>query len=60
MKISEVYPEYVFQRLAKYRVVAVDFAKGSFIELSTQTVGQVKRLIETPNIKFYQIEEGEA
>lgn len=60
MKISEVYPEYVFQRLGKYRVVAVDFNKGEFIELQTRTVGQVLRLVEqaaSGTIKFYQIEE---
>ena len=60
MKISEVYPEYVFQRLGKYRVVAVDFNKGEFIELQARTVGQVLRLVEQAalgTIKFYQIEE---
>lgn len=60
MKISEVYPEYVFQRLGKYRVVAVDFNKGEFIELQTRTVGQVLRLVDqaaSGTIKFYQIEE---
>lgn len=61
MKISEVYPEYVFQRLGKYRVVAVDFNKGEFIELVNRTVGQVQRLVEQAaqgGVKFYQIEEG--
>lgn len=61
MKISEVYPEYVFQRLGKYRVVAVDFMKGEFIDLQSRTVGQVLRLVEQASqggIKFYQIEEG--
>lgn len=60
MKISEVYPEYVFQRLGKYRVVAVDFNKGEFIELVNRTVGQVQRLVEQAaqgGVKFYQIEE---
>ena len=60
MKISEVYPEYVFQRLGKYRVVAVDFMKGEFIDLQSRTVGQVLRLVEQAaqgGIKFYQIEE---
>ena len=60
MKISEVYPDYVFQRLGKYRVVAVDFNKGEFIELQTRTVGQVLRLVEQAaqgGVKFYQIEE---
>ena len=61
MKISEVYPEYVFQRLGKYRVVAVDFMKGEFIDLQSRTVGQVLRLVEQAaqgGVKFYQIEEG--
>lgn len=60
MKITEVYPEYVFQRLGKYRVIAIDFNKGLFIELVSQTVGQVQRLVEAAasgTIKFYQIEE---
>lgn len=60
MKISEVYPEYVFQRLGKYRVVAVDFMKGEYIDLQSRTVGQVLRLVEQASqggIKFYQIEE---
>ena len=59
MKISEVYPEYVFQRLAKYRVIAVDFNKGEFVELATKTVAQVQRYITTANIKFFQIEDEE-
>ena len=61
MKISEVYPEYVFQRLGKYRVVAVDFMKGEYIDLQSRTVGQVLRLVEQASqggVKFYQIEEG--
>ena len=61
MKISEVYPEYVVQRLGKYRVVAVDFMKGEYIDLQSRTVGQVLRLVEQASqggIKFYQIEEG--
>ncbi len=57
MKISEVYPEYVFQRLQKYRVVAVDFNTGEFLELASKTVGFVQKLISKPNVKFYQIEE---
>ena len=62
MKISEVYPEYVFQRLAIKRVVAVDFIKGEFIELETKTAGQIRRLVEQAKaegqiIKFYQYDE---
>ena len=56
MKITEVYPEYVFQRLAKFKVVAVDFNIGAYIDLSTQTVAAVQRLITKANVKFYQIE----
>lgn len=56
MKITEVYPEYVFQRIAKYKVVAVDFNIGAYIDLSMQTVAQVQRLVEKANVKFYQIE----
>ena len=41
MKISEVYPEYVFQRLQKYRVDAVDFGRMEYIDLTGQTVGIV-------------------
>ena len=61
-KISEVYPDYVFQRLQKYDVDAVDFKRMTYIELSGQTVGQVLNLIARAeadkDIKFYQIEEG--
>lgn len=59
MKISEVYPEYVFQRLAKFRVVAVDFNTGEFLELAAKTIGFVQKLITKPNVKFYQIETEE-
>ncbi len=61
MKISEVYPEYVFQRLgAGYNVDAVDYKKQSYIDLSGQTVGAVQNLItraaKDKDIKFWQIE----
>lgn len=60
MKISEVYPEYVFQRLGKgLRVDAVDYNKPQYIQLGSQTVAQVQRLIEMPNVKFFQLEEDE-
>ena len=62
MKISEVYPEYVFQRLATKRVICVDFNKGEFIELETKTAGQIRRYVELATtagqlIKFYQYDE---
>lgn len=56
MKISEVYPDYVFQRLQKFIVVAVDFNIGQYIDLRLKTVEAVQKLIAKPNVKFYQIE----
>lgn len=57
MKISEVYPEYVFQRLGKgLRVDAVDFNKSAYITLGTKTVMEVQKLIAMNNVKFYQLE----
>ena len=57
MKISEVYPEYVFQRLGKHRVVAIDYNTGEFLELESKTVGFIKRLLTKQGVKFYQIEQ---
>ena len=62
MKISEVYPEYVFQRLGKgMKVIAVDFKKGSYIDLSGQFVSVVQHLIlradADKDVKFFQLEE---
>lgn len=61
LKISEVYPEYVFQRLGKgLDVDAVDFKKKTYIDLEGQTVGAVQHLILSDTIKFYQLEEESA
>lgn len=66
LKISDVYPDYVFQRLGAGKDVdAVDFKRHSYIDLEGQTVGAVQGLIARANseksIKFYQIEiEAEA
>ena len=62
MKISDVYPDYVFQRLgAGYRVVAVDFGRQTYVDLSGLTVGALQLLIarakNTGTVKFYQLEE---
>lgn len=57
LKISEVYPEYVFQRLgAGKNVDAVNFEKSTYIDLAGQTVSNLQRLLADPNIKFFQIE----
>lgn len=63
MKISEVYPEYVFQRIgAGKHVVCVDYNKSEFIDLEVKTVGQVRRYVELAQtagqiIKFFQYDE---
>ena len=61
MKITEVYPEYVFTRLQSYTVHAVDFQRMSYIDLSGQTVRAIKQLIDRAQagegVKFYQIEK---
>ena len=63
MKISEVYPEYVFQRIQKYRVDAVDFKRMTYHDLSGQTVNAIKVLIaradKDKDVKFFQIEPDE-
>lgn len=57
LKISEVYPEYVFQRLgAGKNVDAVNFEKMTYIDLAGQTVANLQKLLADPNIKFFQIE----
>lgn len=57
LKISEVYPEYVFQRLgAGKNVDAVNFEKSTYIDLAGQTVSNLQRLLADSSIKFFQIE----
>lgn len=63
-KISEVYPDYVFQRLgAGYTVDATDYKRKDYIDLTVVTVGALQQLIIRANrdkdIKFWQIEETE-
>ena len=57
MKISEVPIEYLFGRLGKFRVVAIDYNTGEFHELESKTVGFIKKLMEKKGVKFYQIEQ---
>lgn len=60
MKISEVYPEYVFQRLGKgLDVDAIDFNKKQYLDLADKSVAFVQNLLTKENVKFYQLEEGE-
>lgn len=60
MKITEVKPEYVFAQLQKsLTVVAVNFERGEYIDLSGQMVSNVQRLVENPNAKFFTVERSE-
>jgi len=64
IKISQVYPEYVFQRLGKgLDVDAVDFKKKTYIDLDGQLVGAVQNLVvratNDQDVQFFQIEQTE-
>ena len=59
MKISTVYPEYVFSRLGAGKDVdAVDFARNVYVDLDGQTVNYVQQLISrataSGEIQFFQ------
>lgn len=61
LKITEVYPEYVFQRLGKnIKISAIDFTRKTYSELESQPVSYVQQLVEratnSKDVKFYQIE----
>lgn len=65
IKISTVYPDYVFQRLGAGKDVdAVDFKKKSYIDLEGQLVGAVQQLVvratNDKDVQFFQIEQEEA
>lgn len=64
-KISEVYPEYVFQRIGAGKDVdAVDFKRKTYVDLDGQTVQGVQQLVtrakNSGEVKFYQFETEEA
>lgn len=64
MKISAVYPEYVFQRLGAGKDVdAVDFKKKTYIDLDGQIVNAVQYLVDRAtkdkDVQFFQIEDEE-
>ena len=63
-KISEVYPEYVFQRIgAGKNVDAVDFERLAYVDLDGMTINAVQLLVMRVKIgglvKFYQFDEEE-
>ncbi len=58
MKITEVYPEYVFQRLGKGLTVdCVDYRKKQYIDLKGVSVQMVQNLLTRQDVKFFQLEE---
>ena len=58
MKITEVKPEYVFAQLQKsLTVVAVNFERGEYVDLSGQMVTNVQRLVSNVNVKFFTVEK---
>lgn len=60
MKITRVYNEYVFPRLGQdIKIVAVDFKKGLFTDLNTQTVGAIQIMLKNENVWFFQLEPAE-
>lgn len=60
MKITEVKPDFVFAQLQKsLTVIAVDFERGEYIDLSGQMVSNVQRLIANANVKFFTVERSE-
>ena len=60
MKITRVYNEYVFQRLGQdFKVIAIDFKKGLFTDLNSQTVGAIQMMLKNENVWFFQLEPAE-
>ena len=60
MKITRVYTEYVFQRLGQdFKVIAIDFKKGLFTDLNSQTVGAIQMMLKNENVWFFQLEPAE-
>ena len=62
MKISTVYPEYVFQRLGAGKDVdAVDFKKKTYVDLDGMTVNAVQHLVARAtadkDVQFFQFDE---
>lgn len=58
IKISEVYPDYVFTRLGAGKDVdAVDYKRKQYIDLEGQTIGAVQTMLSREGVKFFQIEE---
>lgn len=61
LKITEVYPEYVFRRLGEGKDVdAVDYKRRVYVDLSGQTVSYVQNLTvraaNDKDVKFFQLE----
>lgn len=56
MKIEKVKQENIFLALlTKKQIVCVDFKRGTYIDLSGQTVEYIQRLIRQPEAWFFSI-----
>lgn len=62
MTITEVKPDYVFGNLAKkIKVICVDFKREQYVDLETQVVSEIQRMLEdTDGCKFYKLEEAQS
>lgn len=61
LKISEVKPDYVFDRLQNgIKCIAINFERGEYIDLSGQNVRNVQCLMAKENVKFYTVEGSES
>ena len=61
LKISEVKPDYVFDRLQNgIKCIAINFERGEYIDLSGQNVRNVQCLMANENVKFSTVEGSES
>ena len=61
MKVSEVAPEYVYNRINAGSIVdAVDYKKKEYLELKGRTIGELNFLLQRAktekDVKFFQLD----
>ena len=58
MEIKQIESSAVFDALQdEKRVIAVDFKRGEYIDLSGQTFFVTTRLINNPDVRFFTVSE---
>lgn len=58
MEIKQIESSAVFDAIqAEKRVIAVDFKRGEYIDLSGQTFFVTMRLISNPDVRFFTVSE---